>query len=178
MFLELLIFMEKTSYMKIKLTESEINDMLTEALVKVLRESCDEEMEEGFFSDIVDRGKAVRDTLKNGGSYNAHFANNQLQRSRNDIERLKSKYGYEGGNGRTYVNSQIEQTVAEINRKYDEKIQQINAQRDAEISKATGKAQKRWNEFSSKKQELTKQKNRNYMDRQKAMNNNPYSNFR
>lgn len=162
----------------IKLTEAELNKLISESVKRVLNEECDE----GFLSNMRNKIGAVKDTFTKGGNYNAHFNNRQLQTARGDIENLKNQYGVQNGmNGRQYVNQQVQDAVAQINAKYDQKMQQLEMQRNAEIEKVTGKTQakatKKWDKYQGKKQGLDAERNQAYQGRRKAMNANPYADF-
>ena len=158
----------------IKLTEAELNKLISESVKRVLNEECDE----GFLSNMRNKIGAVKDTFTKGGNYNAHFNNRQLQTARGDIENLKNQYGVQNGmNGREYVKQNSADAIAQINAKYDQKIQELEAKRQQEIAKATGKTQKKWDKYQGKKQGLDAERNKAYQGRRQAMNTNPYAGF-
>jgi len=158
----------------IKLTENELNRLISESVKRVLNEECDE----GLLGNLRDKIGGTLDALRYGGNAGAHIANRQLNRSRNDIENLKNQYGVQNGmNGRQYVNQNSADAVAQINAKYDQKIQELEAKRQQEIAKVTGKSQKRWDKYQAKKQGLDAERNQAYNDRRTAMKQNPYADF-
>lgn len=162
----------------IKLTENELNRLISESVKRVLNEECDE----GLLGNLRDKIGGTLDALRHGGNAGAHIANRQLNRSRNDIENLKNQYGVQNGmNGRQYVNQQVQDAVAQINAKYDQKMQQLEMQRNAEIEKVTGKTQakatKKWDKYQGKKIGLDNKRDEFYHERRKAMNTNPYADF-
>lgn len=163
----------------VRLNEEQLQQIVTESVKRYLTENVsEEELEEGFFGNMKDKLGAVKDTFTKGGNYNAHFNNRQLQRARGDIENLKGKYGVQNSqNGRQYVAQNSQEAIQKINAKYDQKIQALEQQRQAEIAKATGKTQKQWDKYQSKKGALDQARNQAYQGRRAAMNANPYADF-
>ena len=165
---------------RVKINEAQLKQIVAESVKRILAENefNENDMEEGFFGNMRDKIGAVGDTFKKGGNYAAHFNNRQLQRVRGDIESLKGKYGVQNSqNGQQYVAHNSQNAIETINAKYDRKIQALEQQRQAEIEKATGKVQKQWNRYQTKKGALDQTRNQAYQRRRAAMNANPYADF-
>jgi len=165
----------------IRINESQLRQIVNESVKRVLAEGNfnEEDMEEGFFGNMADKFGAIKDTFTKGGNYNAHFNNRQLERSRNDIENLKGKYGVQNGqNSKQWVNQNSKETIDQINAKYDQKIQDLENKRQQEIAKAQGKSQKQWDKYQNKKTSLDQARNQAYQGRRAAMNANPYAGFK
>jgi hypothetical protein len=163
----------------VKLNEEQLQEIIAESVKKCLTEGItEEELDERFLGNMRDKLGAVKDTFTKGGNYAAHFNNRQLQGARSDIENLKGKYGVQNGqNGAQYVKQNSQAAIDQINAKYDQKIQALEQQRQAEIAKATGKTQKQWNKYQSKKGALDQTRNKAYQGRRTAMSTNPYADF-
>ena len=163
----------------VRLNEEQLQQIVTESVTKYLKESVEKgEIDERFLGNLRDKIGAAKDTFTKGGNYAAHFNNRQLQGARGEIENLKSKYGAQNGqNERQYVAQNSQAAIEKINAKYDQKIQALEQQRQAEIEKATGKTQKQWNKYQTKKGALDQKRNQAYQGRRAAMNTNPYAGF-
>ena len=142
----------------IKLTEAELNKLISESVKRVLNEECDE----GAFNKLRNKIGAVKDTFTKGGNYNDYFNDRQMKTVGADIENLKNQYDE---NPYLYVYQQSQDAVAQINAKYDHKIEQLEMQRNAEIKKVTGKAQEKWDKYYFKLRDLRKEFNKAYVDR-------------
>ena len=163
----------------VKLNEEQLQEIVAESVKRYLTEGItEEELDERFLGNMRDKLGAIKDTFTKGGNYAAHFNNRQLQGARSDIENLKGKYGVQNGqNGAQYVKQNSQAAIDQINAKYDKKIQALEQQRQAEIAKATGKTQKQWDKYQSKKGALDQTRNQAYQGRRTAMNTNPYADF-
>lgn len=163
----------------VKLNEEQLQEIVAESVKRYLTEGItEEELNERFLGNMRDKLGAIKDTFTKGGNYAAHFNNRQLQGARSDIENLKGKYGVQNGqNGAQYVKQNSQAAIDQINAKYDKKIQALEQQRQAEIAKATGKTQKQWDKYQSKKGALDQTRNQAYQGRRTAMNANPYADF-
>jgi len=163
----------------VKLNEEQLQEIVAESIKRYLTEGItEEELNERFLGNMRDKLGAIKDTFTKGGNYAAHFNNRQLQGARSDIENLKGKYGVQNGqNGAQYVKQNSQAAIDQINAKYDQKIQALEQQRQAEIAKATGKTQKQWDKYQSKKGALDQTRNQAYQGRRTAMNTNPYADF-
>lgn len=163
----------------VKLNEEQLQEIVAESVKRYLTEGItEEELNERFLGNMRDKLGAIKDTFTKGGNYAAHFNNRQLQGARSDIENLKGKYGVQNGqNGAQYVKQNSQAAIDQINAKYDKKIQALEQQRQAEIAKATGKTQKQWDKYQSKKGALDQTRNQAYQGRRTAMNTNPYADF-
>lgn len=163
----------------VRLNEEQLQQIVTESVTKYLKESIEKgEIDESFLGNLRDKFGAAKDTFTKGGNYAAHFNNRQLQRARGDIENLKGKYGVQDSqNGKQYVAQNSQSAIEKINAKYDQKIQALEQQRQAEIAKATGKTQKQWDKYQTKKSALDQSRKQAYQGRRKAMNTNPYADF-
>lgn len=182
----------------IRLTESELRQLVIDAVNEQLNEGVDEK----FLGGLRDTLGAVKDTFQKGGSFAAHKANRNLQTARGDIANLDRKYGREGGvgNDKQWVNQmasgsinannqnmetqiqQLEQQkqaeIQKITQKYDAKIETLRSKTGARNDKATAKAQNTATKYRNQKEKLAGQRDSAYNARRKAVNANPYSDFK
>lgn len=183
--------------MKKVINESQLSRIVENAtrlaINRIINESNyinEEDLDEKIFGGLRDRAGAVVDTFKNGGAYGAHLANRNLQTARQDTENLMNRYGVQSGqNSKQFVSQNVQKAVEKIKEKYDAKIENLNdkikqlaTQRDEEIGQvsasASQKAQGQWDKYRGKKDALDTQRKDAYNARAKAMNANPYSNFK
>lgn len=184
---------------KVLISESELHDIIFEAVNNYM---VNEEVDEKVLGGLRDTVGAIKDTFQKGGSFAAHKANRNLQTARQDIANLDKKYGREGGvgndaqwtnqmaQGKINANNQnmeakiqqLEQQkqaeIQKITQKYDAKIESLRGKTTAKNDKATAKAKNTAAKYRNQKDKLAGQRDSAYYARRKAVNANPYGDFK
>lgn len=182
------------------MNEAELNRLISESVMCVLKEGIDEETDEKFLGGLRDSLGAMKDTFQKGGSYAAHKANRNLQTARQDKQDLMNKYGIKSGQNIPQAkksmtsdkinanNTEMEEKIQQLEQQKQEKIQQITAQYDQKIEalrgkvgakndKINAKADTKLNQYQQKAKDIDAKRGAAYNQRKKAMNANPYADF-
>lgn len=159
---------------QIRLNEDEFNALIEESVMRFINEGVDEEMEEGAWNKMKAFGKSFADMAK-GGNFKAHYQNNLSNMAKQDMTKLKDKYGVADGQNRySYANSESKAQIEQIRQKYQAKIDELTQQMNAEIAKVKQKNINRFEKYQGKKKELNKDFRTAERKFQKYANQDPY----